>query len=65
MEEENKMLEQTGFGAGRRCTDQIFTLRNIIEQCYELRFPLFINFVDSSKAYDSVHMDTLWKIPTT
>ena len=66
MEEENKIQEeQAGFRAGRSCTDQIFTLRNIIEQCHEWRFPLFINFVDFSKAFDSIHRDTLWKILST
>ena len=66
MEEENKIQEeQAGFRAGRSCTDQIFTLRNIIEQCHEWRFLLFINFVDFSKAFDSIHRDTLWKILST
>ena len=38
--------EQAGFRTGRSCIDQIFILRNIIEQCVELNSPLFINFVD-------------------
>ena len=42
--------------------DQIFALRNIIEQCLEWNTPLFINFVDFRKAFDSVHRNTLWKI---
>ena len=54
--------EQAGFRKGRGCIDQIFTLRNIIEQCLEWNVPLYINFVDFKKAFDSVHRETLWRI---
>ncbi|XP_030638825.1 uncharacterized protein LOC115819438 [Chanos chanos] len=54
--------EQAGFRRGRGCTDQIFALRNIIEQCLEWNNPVLINFIDFQKAFDSLHRDTLWKI---
>ena len=54
--------EQAGFRAGRGCIDQIFSLRNIIEQCSEWNQPLHINFVDFRKAFDSIHRTNLWKI---
>ena len=54
--------EQAGFRQGRSCCEQIFTLRNIIEQCLEFRSPLFINYIDFKKAFDSIHRHTLWKI---
>lgn len=54
--------EQAGFRKGRGCIDQIFVLRNIIEQSLEWNTPTYINFVDFRKAFDSVHRDTLWKI---
>ena len=54
--------EQAGFRRGRGCTDQIFTLRNIIEQCLEWNNPLYINYIDFRKAFDSLHRNTLWKI---
>ena len=54
--------EQAGFRKGRGCIDQIFTIRNIIEQCLEWNSPLYINFIDFRKAFDSLHRDTLWKI---
>ena len=54
--------EQAGFRKGRGCIDQIFALRNIIEQSLEWNHPLYINFIDFQKAFDSVHRDSLWKI---
>ena len=54
--------EQAGFRSGKGCIDQIFSLRNIIEQSLEWNVPVFINFIDFSKAFDSIHRDSLWKI---
>ena len=54
--------EQAGFRPGRSCSDQIFTLRNIIEQCIEYQNSIYLNFVDFKKAFDSIHRDSLWKI---
>ena len=54
--------EQAGFRRGRSCSEQIFTLRNIIEQCIEFQPPVFINFIDYQKAFDSVHRESLWHI---
>ena len=60
----NKTLrkEQAGFRRGHSCADQIFALRNIIEQCTEWQRRLYVNFVDFEKAFDSVHRESLWKI---
>ncbi|KAJ8397554.1 hypothetical protein AAFF_G00438300 [Aldrovandia affinis] len=54
--------EQAGFRKGRSCSKQIFTLRNIIEQCLELQTTLIINYIDFKKAFDSVHRESLWQI---
>ena len=54
--------EQAGFRKGRRCADQIFTLRNILEQCSEWNRQLYVNFIDYEKAFDSIHRDSLWQI---
>ncbi len=54
--------EQAGFRKGRGCIDQIFTLRNIIEQSIEWNHPVYINFIDFRKAFDSIHRETLWRI---
>ena len=53
---------QAGFRRNRSCTDQIATLRIIVEQSLEWNSPLMINFVDYEKAFDSIDRITLWKI---
>lgn len=52
--------EQAGFRKGTRGIDQIFALRNIIEQCTE--WQIYINFIDFEMAFDSIHRDSLWNI---
>ena len=47
--------EQAGFRARRSCTEQIFTLRNIIDQCIEFQKPIVIHFIDFKRAFESVH----------
>ena len=54
--------EQAGLRIGRSCTEQIFALRNIIEQSLEHQKGLVINFIDFKKAFDSIHRPSLWKI---
>ena len=46
--------EQAGAQKKRGCIEHIVTLRLIIDRCMRLRSPLFIAFVDFSKAYDRV-----------
>ena len=47
--------EQAGFRRGKSTVEQIFILRNIIEQVVEWQSTLYITFVDFEKAFDSVH----------
>ena len=54
--------QQAGFRSNRSCADQIATLRIIVEQSLEWNSPLYINFIDYEKAFDSVDRDTLWKL---
>ena len=56
--------EQAGFTSGRNTIEQIFVLRNIIEQSVEWNARLYtcICFIDYEKAFDSVHSETLWRI---
>ena len=40
----------------------IFSLKQIQEKCIEQNRPLYMVFVDFTKAFDTVHRETLWKI---
>ena len=52
---ESPKTEQVGFRSGKSCTDQVFTLRQILEQCTEWNSSIYINIVDFEKAFDSLH----------
>ena len=54
--------QQAGFRKGRSCTDQIATLRIIIEQSLEWNSSLYINFIDFEKAFDSLDRESLWHL---
>ena len=54
--------EQAGFRKNKSCTDHIATLRIIIEQSIVWQSPLYINFTDSEKAFDSVDRDVIWML---
>ena len=53
---------QAGFRKGRSCSDQIFSLNQVIEKCLDQQLPCFINFIDFKAAFDSVHRPSLWEI---
>ena len=46
---------QCGFRAGRGTSDMIFSLRQIQEKCIEQNMPLYMIFVDFTKAFDTVN----------
>ena len=54
--------QQAGFRQGRGCSDHIFVLRNIVEQCEEWQKSMVLNFVDFRKAFDCIHRASMWKI---
>ena len=54
--------QQAGFRKGRSSTDQIASLRIILEQSLEWNFSLYIHFVDYEKAFDSVDRKSLWRL---
>ncbi|XP_048743103.2 uncharacterized protein LOC125656543 [Ostrea edulis] len=54
--------EQAGFRKGKSSADQIFALRQILEQSNEWNSPLYINFIDFTKAFDSVNRLALERI---
>ena len=53
---------QSGFRPSRGTVDMIFALRQIQEKSREQRTPLYTTFIDLTKAFDSVHRETLWSI---
>ncbi|KAL9982087.1 hypothetical protein ACROYT_G010881 [Oculina patagonica] len=54
--------EQAAYRRDKGTTEQIFILRNILEQSAEWQAPLYIGFIDFKKAFDSVRRDRLWNI---
>ena len=53
---------QCGFRAQRSTTDMVFSLRQLQEKCREQRQPLYIAFIDLTKAFDLVSRDGLFRI---
>ncbi|EPB74123.1 hypothetical protein ANCCEY_06794 [Ancylostoma ceylanicum] len=51
--DERLQEERAEFRSNRSCSEQIFCLRNVIEQCIEYRHALCVNFIDFKKAFDS------------
>ena len=49
------MDEQGGFRVGRGCTDQIFTVKQIVEKVIEKDKKVYMAFVDLEKANDYVN----------
>lgn len=52
---------QCGFRAGRSTIDMVFSLRQLQEKCREQQMPLYIAFIDLTKAFDLVSRDGLFK----
>ena len=53
---------QAGFTGARATTDQIFSLRQILEKCREHNVPAHHIFIDFKAAYDTVDHEQLWQI---
>ena len=53
---------QCGFRANRSTIDMIFSLKQLQEKCRDQRQPLFIAFIDLTKAFNLVSRDGLFKI---
>ncbi|XP_076442831.1 uncharacterized protein LOC143281507 [Babylonia areolata] len=45
---------QCGFRAGRSTIDMVFSMRQLQEKCWEQRRPLYVTFIDLTKAFDLV-----------
>ena len=53
---------QCGFRAERSTIDMIFSLRQLQEKCREQHMPLYIAFIDLTKAFDLVSRDGLFMV---
>ena len=53
---------QCGFRAERSTIDMIFSLRQLPEKCREQHMPLYIAFIDLTKAFDLVSRDGLFQV---
>ena len=53
---------QCGFRAERSTIDMVFSLRQLQEKCREQQMPLYIAFIDLTKAFDLVSREGLFKI---
>ena len=55
-------IEQAGFTKGRGTRDQISNIRWIMERSTEYQRPIYMCFIDYSKAFDCVDHPTLWNM---
>ena len=53
---------QASFRTTRGTTDMIFTLRQLQEKCREQLKPLYMAFIDLTKAFDFVSRELLWEV---
>ena len=54
--------EQSGFRAGRSCTDNVFCLKQMIEKRLARNRATHLMFVDLQKAYDNIPMQKMWEV---
>ena len=54
--------KQSGFRPNRSTTDMIFVIRRLQELAWKKRIPLYVCFIDLTKAYDSVDRTLLWTV---
>ncbi|CAH2270055.1 jg17908 [Pararge aegeria aegeria] len=59
--DENQSIEQAGFMKNYSTLDHIHTLKLVIEKYVEFTKPLYIVFIDYSKAFDSLHHNSIWQ----
>lgn len=53
--------EQAGFRPGRGCVDQIFSIRQLMEEKIRCGQRTVIVFIDFKSAFDNVHWPALWR----
>jgi hypothetical protein len=53
---------QGGFRAEISTTDQLFTVKQILEKCWEFNINVYQIYVDFNQAYDSIQREKLYRI---
>ena len=61
MSEQTLPEAQYSFGSGRSTVDMIFTVR-LQEKCIEQNKPLYLVFIDLTKAFDTIKREALWTV---
>jgi hypothetical protein len=56
---------QAAYQPGRGTIEQVFSIQQIIEKSIEFNNPAHIVFIDFTKAFDSIHLSSLWEILET
>ena len=54
--------EESGFRPNRSTTDMMFVIRRLQELARKKRIPLYVCFIDLTKAYDSIDRTLLWTV---
>ena len=54
--------EQSGFRPNRSTTDMMFAIRRLQELVRKKEIPLYVCFIDLTKAYDSIDRTLLWTV---
>lgn len=58
--DENQPIEQAGFRKNFSTIDHIHTIKQVLEKYNEYRKPLYICFIDYTKAFDSLNHQFIW-----
>lgn len=58
--DDNEPLEQAGFRKNFSIIDHIHTVKQLLQKYNEFRKPLYIAFIDYSKAFDSLNHNSIW-----
>ena len=53
---------QAAYQPGRGTIEQIVALSQMIEKSIEFNKPMYMIFIDFTKAFDSIKLDKLWSI---
>lgn len=53
-------VEQGGFCSGYSTTDHIQSIEQVIQKYGEFNRPLYVAFIDYSKAFDSISHNSIW-----